>query len=92
MRKEILGATVLRKKRWPLMTLEEFAASIGESVYMTRRYEKCEVEPGLILAMQIAAVLGLTMEDLFEWAEEVKQRRVIKRVRKTGRVFRHVRP
>lgn len=68
-----IGRTVARERRRRGVTQEELAAHLGVSKAAVSKWELCQSLPDVSLLPRIAAYFSLTMDELFDWRDELTE-------------------
>lgn len=68
-----IGRTVARERRRRGVTQEELAAHLGVSKAAVSKWELCQSLPDVSLLPRIAAYFSLTLDELFDWRDELTE-------------------
>lgn len=68
-----IGRTVARERRRRGVTQEELAAHLGVSKAAVSKWELCQSLPDVSLLPRIAAYFSLTLDELFDWRDELRE-------------------
>lgn len=68
-----IGRTVARERRRRGVTQEELAAHLGVSKAAVSKWELCQSLPDVSLLPRIAAYFSLTLDELFNWRDELTE-------------------
>ena len=68
-----IGRTVARERRRRGVTQEELAAHLGVSKAAVSKWELCQSLPDVSLLPRIAAFFSLTLDELFDWRDELSE-------------------
>ena len=68
-----IGRTIARERRRRGVTQEELAAHLGVSKAAVSKWELCQSLPDVSLLPRIAAYFSLTLDELFDWRDELTE-------------------
>lgn len=68
-----IGRTIARERRRTGVTQEALAAHLGVSKAAVSKWELCQSFPDVSLLPRIAAYFSLTLDELFDWRDELTQ-------------------
>lgn len=68
-----IGRTIARERRRTGVTQEALAAHLGVSKAAVSKWELCQSFPDVSLLPRIAAYFSLTLDELFDWRNELTQ-------------------
>lgn len=68
-----IGRTIARERRRRGVTQEALAAHLGVSKAAVSKWELCQSLPDVSLLPRIAAYFSLTLDELFDWHDELTQ-------------------
>ena len=68
-----IGRTIARERRRKGVTQEALAAHLGVSKAAVSKWELCQSLPDVGLLPRIAAYFSLTLDELFDWRDELSE-------------------